>query len=288
MSDNSNNNENSDEEQSNRIVRCSPSGALIRAPPTLREYEHRNKRLQSVIRDLKLNQPQYQQTYTEHINTIQSASTLSDLANPDIINRHGFNNNLNGIKFKSNTTKQERDFTKLSTGIHNKSIEDVELAKQQLNISTLVEHRTLKKFSKMPMLQYLQNKYSNKSKSDVRKMYGKFIKRVSRSRESILRKPRLKNTLNPITKRAFEITEQEKANYGSAMELSNWRKKCNKINDKKEKEMNTRKLNTHIKRLKRYIKEYHTFEYVNQDTDELIFDRVKRRLASSQSRLQVQ
>ena len=58
MSDNSNNSDNNNsnnnnDEDSDRIVRRSPSGASIRRPPTLRESERRNKRLQSEIRDLK-------------------------------------------------------------------------------------------------------------------------------------------------------------------------------------------------------------------------------------------
>ena len=75
---------NNDDENSDRIIRQSQSGASIRAPPRLRELEHRNKRLQLAYQELQLQQPQYQQQYPKHINTIENASTLQDLAIPDI------------------------------------------------------------------------------------------------------------------------------------------------------------------------------------------------------------
>ena len=73
MSDNSDNSDNSynnnNDENSDRIVRRSPSGGEIRRPPTLRESERRNKRLQLEIQQLHLEQPQYQQKYSEHKNS---------------------------------------------------------------------------------------------------------------------------------------------------------------------------------------------------------------------------
>ena len=151
----------------------------------------------------------------------------------------------------------------------------------------MVHHRILKKYSKSTIFHSIKNKYLNKSNYDISKIYSTFIKQASRAKEKISNNSILKRELNPITRKALSITEREKRNYGSNQELRDWRKAVNKINNKKERDMDLRGINKHIKKINKYITQYHSFDYVNEDTDELTFNRLQRRLVSSQAHLQV-